>query len=68
MAIDHPGDDRRAARVDDLEALAAWILLAVRRSDPGDPVVLDEDAHCPLEPVAAAVGDRSIAIQDAVGS
>src|SRR5207253_241764 len=66
VAVDHAGDDRRPADVDDLEPIRCpRILLRVRRADPGDPVAVHEDAHADPERVAAAVGEGRVPVEDA---
>ena len=76
MPVDHARDDRRAARVDDLEIrrrpaaggnTQTRVLLGIGRADPDDQVVDREDADPELQALAAAVGQRGIAVEDSAG-
>jgi hypothetical protein len=67
VAVDEPRDDCRPSGDDDLErsVIGTTVLLAVAGPDPRDPVAFDEDADAELEPVAPAIRQRGVAVQDA---
>src|SRR5215210_1856748 len=66
VAIDHAGDDRGAACID--EVGLAGIFLGIGGSDPHDAAVVDEHAHPDLEGRRAAVGERRVPVERSHGS
>ena len=66
VRVHEPRDDRGTRRIDDLErARVAERALVVRRPDPGDPPVLDEDRDAETQPVGPAVGEGAVPVEAA---
>jgi hypothetical protein len=64
VAVHQAGHDRGAGGVDRLRARAG-IGLVAGGPDPGDAVVLDQDADSEAEARAGPVGERGVAVQGA---
>jgi hypothetical protein len=66
VAIDHAGNESRAARIDYIGHVRGPVRLrplVILRPDPRDPAVDDQDADSQLQPVRPAVGKSAIPIQ-----
>src|SRR5690606_15807360 len=58
VAVDHAGHHGAAGGVDDLGVTGVGFVTG--GADPGDPVVLDQDAHAQAELRAGAVGEGGV--------
>ena len=62
VGIDHPGHDRRTGGIDH-GAVGRHLALVIARPDPVDDPVADEHADTDPEPIRAAIGQRTVAVQ-----
>jgi hypothetical protein len=66
VGVDHPRDDRRAARVDDVD-VSRKITLVGGRTDPDDTAPIDEDAHAFPQRGTGPVSEGRVSIQGGSG-